>query len=108
MLKELQSVKEQLFDAPIEVKESFNNLVKYFADEKFYVVHEFSPMGPGTLMVKTDSQIKAREEKYKDNKYPFSKAAGSSSGWKVKAGPFKTKEEAKAKRDEMKKNQMKR
>lgn len=34
MIQELQSIKEQLFDAPSEVKEAFNTLVGYFDNSK--------------------------------------------------------------------------
>jgi len=35
MYTELQSIKEQLFDAPVEVKKAFNSIVGYFDTEYF-------------------------------------------------------------------------
>ena len=39
MKEELKNVKELLFDAPIEVKKAFNQVVEYFAkSNEFYIV----------------------------------------------------------------------
>ena len=39
MKEELKSIKEMLFDAPVEVKQAFNQVVEYFDDnKKFYFV----------------------------------------------------------------------
>ena len=37
MKEELKSIKEMLFDAPVEVKQAFNQVVEYFDDNKNFL-----------------------------------------------------------------------
>lgn len=57
MKEELKNIKEQLFDAPVEVKKAFNQVVEYFDDKEIITVHKRSD---GGYTIKVNGKIDKR------------------------------------------------
>jgi len=119
MYNTLNEIKEQLFDAPVDVKEAFNSIVEYFdLFKKYYVIYNPTANTYSVMTKKDiDESIKIKEAKL-DNlpiklkrrmiKNPFieytepTRLKKEISALKSpKAGPFRTKEKAEAKKKEL-------
>ena len=119
MINQLQSIKEQLFDAPIEVKESFNNIVKYFnsksrsydgtgADTEYWIemfkfINNPNSSKNGPRIVTSSGWMNRYSSKPAKPRKGLKFTGFPLQEFEIIEGPFKTKEEAQKKLDLIKK-----
>jgi len=109
MYNTLNEIKEQLFDAPIDVKEAFNSIVRYFDDDSEYWIEEFkftsnpnsSKNGPRVISTaKWKNRYKTKPANPRKGLvfegFPLQRMT-------ILEGPFNSKEEAQKKLDSMSK-----
>jgi len=101
MLEYLKEIKEELFDAPVDVKEAFNSIVGWFDDSKFIVIREPRPSYKYYFKVTTESNFISHNKKAEASR----KGKGAwMQNWIKMAGPFNTKGEAEKKMSELDKS----
>ena len=82
MKEELKNVKELLFDAPIEVKKAFNQVIEYFAkSNEFYIVEYTNVINKSFVK---HSILSKAEAKKVDKKLELNKSHQFSNGGGVR------------------------